>query len=125
MPKVQKMQQTAQRSAILDRAQELESRLGSREGLHIEQSAELFDSLQLAAEREAEVARVIRETGELQLVQQALQAVDNGSYGECHDCGEAISPKRLAALPWAIRCVECQRKFEGSSRADDTWEFAA
>ena len=49
-------------------------------------------------------------------LRQALQAVDSGSYGECNDCGEAISPKRLAAMPWAIRCVECQRKFEGSSR---------
>ncbi len=34
----------------------------------------------------------------------------------CIDCGEPISPARLAAQPGAVRCIECQRDFEMNSR---------
>lgn len=36
--------------------------------------------------------------------------------GECHDCGEDIEPKRLAALPSALRCISCQDAHEIYSR---------
>lgn len=38
----------------------------------------------------------------------ALQRVAVGTYGECEDCGEEISPQRLKAIPWARYCVSCQ-----------------
>lgn len=31
---------------------------------------------------------------------------------ECEDCGETIPPARLAAAPFATRCIFCQTKFE-------------
>jgi RNA polymerase-binding transcription factor DksA len=31
-------------------------------------------------------------------------------YGVCVDCGRQISRKRLKALPWAQRCLSCQRE---------------
>lgn len=34
----------------------------------------------------------------------------------CIDCGDPISPARLAAQPGAVRCIECQRDFEMNSR---------
>jgi RNA polymerase-binding transcription factor DksA len=30
------------------------------------------------------------------------------------DCGTQINPERLAALPWATRCISCQRRIETS-----------
>lgn len=36
--------------------------------------------------------------------------------GFCIDCDESISTKRLAALPAAERCVDCQSAFEGKAR---------
>jgi DnaK suppressor protein len=42
----------------------------------------------------------------------ALDRMHEGSYGLCSDCGEPISPKRLAAVPWAERCVPCQSRWE-------------
>lgn len=36
---------------------------------------------------------------------------------ECDDCGEAIPPERLAAAPFATRCIHCQENFEKGVRA--------
>lgn len=38
----------------------------------------------------------------------ALERVAGGKYGVCECCGEDISPARLAAIPWARYCVQCQ-----------------
>ena len=40
----------------------------------------------------------------------AREALANGTYGLCVDCGEAIPDRRLEALPDALRCVPCQSK---------------
>ena len=46
---------------------------------------------------------------QLELVDEALARLDAGSYGRCIRCGEPIAPDRLDALPWAARCIGCQR----------------
>ena len=48
----------------------------------------------------------------LQLVQEALERVHNGSYGLCVACQEDVQQKRLEAVPWARHCIECQEKQE-------------
>ncbi len=49
-------------------------------------------------------------------VDEALQAVDDGTYGTCVVCGRPIPEARLEAKPEAVRCVEDQRRFEGEHR---------
>jgi DnaK suppressor protein len=49
-------------------------------------------------------AKLLREIGD------ALHRIDLGSYGVCMECEEAISPKRLEAVPWAKFCVSCQER---------------
>ena len=46
---------------------------------------------------------------QLELVDEALARLDGGTFGTCVRCGEAIAPDRLEALPWAARCIDCQR----------------
>lgn len=48
----------------------------------------------------------------LQLVNEALERLKNGSYGLCVACQEEVQPKRLEAVPWARHCIECQEKQE-------------
>ena len=48
----------------------------------------------------------------LKSIQQALNALDRGQYGECINCGEDIKEKRLAAVPWATLCIVCQEMIE-------------
>jgi len=40
------------------------------------------------------------------------------TYGRCEDCGARISTERLRAVPFARRCVECQRKAEAVARIE-------
>jgi RNA polymerase-binding protein DksA len=48
----------------------------------------------------------------LAAVEAALQRMESGTYGKCQNCGNAISPERLEAIPWATRCIDCKRKEE-------------
>ena len=45
-------------------------------------------------------------------VQQALERIDNGTYGTCVVCGQPIPEKRLEAIPWAARCVKDEEQLE-------------
>ena len=46
---------------------------------------------------------------QLALVDEALARLDAGTFGTCVRCGKPIAPGRLEALPWAPRCIDCQR----------------
>jgi DnaK suppressor protein len=46
----------------------------------------------------------------LQLVNEALERMKEGTYGQCVECGEEVQQKRLEAVPWARHCIECQEK---------------
>jgi DnaK suppressor protein len=43
-------------------------------------------------------------------IARALDKVEEGTYGECDDCGGPIGSERLEALPWATRCMICQTR---------------
>jgi RNA polymerase-binding protein DksA len=44
---------------------------------------------------------------EIKQIKDALQRIEQGSYGYCVKCGEKIDPRRLRALPTAITCIAC------------------
>jgi DnaK suppressor protein len=43
-------------------------------------------------------------------IDQALERLDEGTYGRCAGCGTAIPAERLEAVPWAALCVPCSAK---------------
>jgi RNA polymerase-binding transcription factor DksA len=49
-------------------------------------------------------------------IQEARRALADGSYGLCKGCGRTIHAERLLAVPEAVRCLDCQRHFEGRHR---------
>jgi DnaK suppressor protein len=57
---------------------------------------------------------------EIQLIDLALVKMDNGTFGQCIDCGADIAYERLRALPFATRCAEdaARRELEVAGRAD-------
>lgn len=65
------------------------------------------DSAQVAAEKgeNRSLADSLRE--QLSDVDQALDRLDKGTYGVCTNCGEAIDPERLGAMPATPRCINC------------------
>jgi DnaK suppressor protein len=42
-------------------------------------------------------------------IDQALQRIQEGTYGNCVRCGEKIADERLKALPYVDLCIECQK----------------
>jgi RNA polymerase-binding protein DksA len=46
---------------------------------------------------------------QLALVDEALARLDDGTFGTCVRCGRPVGAERLEALPWAARCIDCQR----------------
>lgn len=50
----------------------------------------------------------------LKKVEEAKQKILEGTYGECEDCGDTISQKRLMARPTAGLCINCQEDKEKS-----------
>ena len=48
------------------------------------------------------------ERNTLKLIEEALERIAEGEFGECVNCGEDISAKRLEAIPWAPYCIRCQ-----------------
>ena len=45
-------------------------------------------------------------------IDEALDRIDNGTFGTCARCGKQIAEERLEALPYATRCIDCQRLAE-------------
>ena len=48
----------------------------------------------------------------LQMVENALSRIREGSFGQCISCGNEINAKRLEAVPWTRYCIACQEKLE-------------
>jgi len=90
------------------RGQLTELGFGSSTGDHYDPN--FADSSQVTAERgEAEaLAATLSQT--LADVERALTKLEDGSYGRCEDCGQAIPEPRLEAMPTARRCISCASK---------------
>ena len=59
-----------------------------------------------------------RERGLLAKVQGALEKIEDGVYGECEACGEAIGLKRIQARPVAELCIDCKAEQEQLERRE-------
>jgi DnaK suppressor protein len=96
---------------ILENKQdELERIVTNRDAITIEKSADALDEVQHAAERELAIRNLDRESNLLRNVRLALRRIDDGTFGVCLHCEEEISPKRIAAVPWAPFCIQCQEQ---------------
>ena len=80
---------------------------------------EIGDIYDLASEernRELDLLMGDRERNKLQMIDDAFARLEEGTYGQCEECGDPINPKRLKALPFARTCVDCQTDKENEER---------
>jgi DnaK suppressor protein len=61
---------------------------------------------------EIEFALIQMKSETLNKINDALARLEQGDYGNCFECGEEIAEKRLRALPFAVRCKECEEARE-------------
>lgn len=98
---------------------EVEARLAGPDGLGrsmSESTGELSAYDNHPADSGAEMYERSKDLGLLEVtrhhiaeIEEALQAIQEGSYGYCHNCGQPIPEKRLLALPRTLLCVQCKR----------------
>ncbi|MGC8549107.1 MAG: TraR/DksA family transcriptional regulator [Acidobacteriaceae bacterium] len=70
------------------------------------------DQAVMSYQRELMFSQGTNERTHLSLIRLALERLNDGSYGECLMCGDAIGAKRLEAVPWTPYCIRCQEKIE-------------
>ena len=59
-----------------------------------------------------ELALIQMKTETLHKIEEALARLDEKTYGYCFECGDEISERRLRALPFAVRCKDCEEARE-------------
>lgn len=59
------------------------------------------------------------ESRQLELIDEALERLEEEEYGVCQNCEQEINPKRLAAIPWARYCLDCQELREQGLLEED------
>ena len=99
---------TTFQSLLKAKATEATKALYNREGISVERSADEFDEIAIAFDRDIAVQHLDRESRLLRDILGALSRIENGTFGTCLHCEEEISQKRLAAVPWAPFCLACQ-----------------
>jgi DnaK suppressor protein len=57
-----------------------------------------------------------RERGLLSKINQAIERIEQGIFGECQSCGEDIGTKRMQARPMAQFCIDCKAEQEQQER---------
>ena len=72
---------------------------------------EVFDAVESSEadiQEDIELALVQMKAETLNKVDDALARLEQGTYGNCFECGDEIAEKRLRALPFAVRCKDCE-----------------
>jgi DnaK suppressor protein len=73
--------------------------------------AEVFDAVESSEadiQEDIELALIQMKAETLNKVDDALARLEQSTYGNCFECGEEIAEKRLRALPFAVRCKDCE-----------------
>src|SRR5262245_30602144 len=76
---------------------------------------EVLDAVESAEadiQEDLEFALVQMKSETLNKINDALARLEQGTYGNCFECGEEIAEKRLRALPFAVRCKDCEEARE-------------
>jgi DnaK suppressor protein len=76
------------------------------------------ESSEINTQDEIEFALIQMKAEMLDKIDAALRQLDEGTYGNCFDCGEEIAGTRLRALPFAVRCKDCEAARERFEQRD-------
>ena len=96
------------RAILTAKVVELERFTRQGEGITIKRSADQLEEIQAASECALAVCNLDRDFNQLRNARAALRRIQEGSFGTCQQCDDDIHPKRLAAVPWAAFCIQCQ-----------------
>jgi len=70
------------------------------------------ESTEADIQDDIEFALIQMKSETLHKINEALARLDEGTFGFCFECGDEISERRLRALPFAVRCKDCEEARE-------------
>jgi DnaK suppressor protein len=69
-------------------------------------------------QEDIEFALIQMKAETLNKINEALSRLEEGTYGNCFECGEDIAEQRLRALPFAVRCKDCEEARENAQKRE-------
>ena len=112
---------TELKKMLVERRSELQAEVQDKmrdvraEGAWGGKQTEVFDAVESSEadiQEDIELALIQMKSETLNKVDDALSRLEHGDYGYCFECGEEIAEKRLRALPFAVRCKDCEEARE-------------
>src|SRR6188508_3700546 len=80
------------------------------------------ESSEVDIQEDIEFALIQMKSETLNKIDAALRRLEDGSYGDCFECGEEIAEARLRALPFAVRCKDCEEAREVAAERERIWQ---
>ena len=105
------------RREIMDQVQE-KIRDVRTDGPNDEGVLDAAESSESDIQDEIEFALIQMKAETLHKIEEALRRLEEGTFGYCVACGEEISERRLRALPFAVRCKDCEEAREVKQQRD-------
>jgi DnaK suppressor protein len=81
-------------------------------GGKVNEVLDAVESSEADIQDDIEFALIQMKSETLNKINDALVRLEHGTYGYCFDCAEEIAEKRLRALPFAVRCKDCEEARE-------------
>src|SRR5258705_9202980 len=76
------------------------------------------ESSEVDIQEDIEFALIQMKGETLNKVNEALRRLEDGTYGNCFECGDEIAEARLRALPFAVRCKDCEEARETAEQRE-------
>jgi DnaK suppressor protein len=76
------------------------------------------ESSEVDIQEDIEFALIQMKSETLNKINEALRRLDEGTYGNCFECGDEIAEPRLKALPFAVRCKDCEEARETAEQRE-------
>ena len=108
------------RQMLEDRRRELMSDLqGRMRDVRADGDRDVLDdgeSSEVDIQEDIELSLIQMKSETLNKINEALRRLEEGTYGNCFECGGEIAEPRLRALPFAVRCKDCEEARESAEQ---------
>lgn len=76
------------------------------------------ESSEVDIQEDIEFALIQMKSETLNKINEALRRLEEHTYGNCFECGDEIAEARLRALPFAVRCKDCEEARENAEQRE-------
>ena len=102
-------------SEVHDKIRDVRTEAGNSPSHGVFDAAETSES---DIQDDIEFALIQMKAETLHKIEEALRRLEEGTFGYCFECGDEISERRLRALPFALRCKDCEEAREVAEKRE-------